>query len=164
MEAYTSVGYSEGGAAQAANKLLRHPDLMLRLEYIQSQHVKSKSTEVLLNRERVIHRLDSISRQAEASKQFGTAARCEELIGKHLGMFVERHDHNLTWDGNMASLSTAQLTVMLVTLPQTAFADDPEGLEAWQRDTAGLLDAPAGVVIEATAETVASAKVEEERK
>ena|SRR5947207_3011174 len=50
----------------------------------------SSAQELVLNRTRVLHRLDQLSRKAEEQGQLRVAVRCEELIGKELGMFVER--------------------------------------------------------------------------
>jgi hypothetical protein len=40
--------------------------------------------------ERVRRRLDTISHNAEAAGQFGPAVRAEELLGKSIGMFIDR--------------------------------------------------------------------------
>ena len=39
---------------------------------------------------RVQRRLDEISHAAEAAGQYGPATRCEELIGRSIGLFVDR--------------------------------------------------------------------------
>lgn len=41
------------------------------------------------DQKRVLNRLDVLSRKAEDLGQISAAARCEELIGKHRGMFVD---------------------------------------------------------------------------
>ncbi|HEV8039689.1 MAG TPA: hypothetical protein VGP62_12550 [Bryobacteraceae bacterium] len=41
------------------------------------------------DQKRVLNRLDALSRKAEELGQISEAARCEELIGKHRGMFVD---------------------------------------------------------------------------
>jgi hypothetical protein len=40
----------------------------------------------------VLSRLDVLGRKAEELKQISAAVRCEELIGKERGMFVERSE------------------------------------------------------------------------
>jgi hypothetical protein len=40
--------------------------------------------------DRVQRRLDTISHNAEAAGQFGPAVRAEELLGKSIGMFIDR--------------------------------------------------------------------------
>jgi hypothetical protein len=44
---------------------------------------------VAFDQKRVLNRLDVLSRKAEELGQISAAARCEELIGKHRGMFVD---------------------------------------------------------------------------
>jgi hypothetical protein len=39
---------------------------------------------------RVRRRLDEISHEAQAAGQFGAATRCEELLGRSIGMFIDR--------------------------------------------------------------------------
>ena len=50
---------------------------------------QSSAEEVVLDQKRVLNRLDVLSRRAEELGQISAAARCEELIGKHRGMFVD---------------------------------------------------------------------------
>ena len=35
-------------------------------------------------------RLDEISHEAQAAGQYGPATRCEELLGRSIGMFIDR--------------------------------------------------------------------------
>jgi hypothetical protein len=50
---------------------------------------QSSAEEVAFDQKRVRNRLDVLSRKAEELGQISAAARCEELIGKHRGMFVD---------------------------------------------------------------------------
>ena len=50
---------------------------------------QSSAEEVAFNQKRALNRLDVLSRKAEELDQISAAARCEELIGKHRGMFVD---------------------------------------------------------------------------
>ena len=70
---------------------------------------QSKAEAAILNRERVLHRLDQLSRKAEEQGQYSAAARCEELIGRALGIFVDKSEHTFTWDGDPAKLTEPQL-------------------------------------------------------
>jgi hypothetical protein len=38
----------------------------------------------------VQRRLDEISRESQSAGQFGAAVRCEELLGRSLGLFIDR--------------------------------------------------------------------------
>jgi hypothetical protein len=42
------------------------------------------------NQQRLLNRLDILSRKAEDLGQISAAVRCEELIGKQRGMFIDR--------------------------------------------------------------------------
>ena len=44
---------------------------------------------MILNRERVLHRLSQLSNEDQQTGRYSATARCEELIGKHRGMFVD---------------------------------------------------------------------------
>ena len=46
--------------------------------------------EVAFDQQRVLNRLDILSRKAEDLGQISAAVRCEELIGKHRSMFIDR--------------------------------------------------------------------------
>jgi phage terminase small subunit len=91
-QAYISCGYSEKGAAQSANNLLKRTEVAARVSELKEMAAYSSAQESVLNRTRVLHRLDHLSRKAEEARQFSAAGRCEELLGKELGMFVERSE------------------------------------------------------------------------
>ena len=105
-EAYVSLGYSEAGAAQSANKLLKRADVRARVDEILSAAAHSIAEQVAFDHERVLKRLDVLSRRAEELGQIAAAARCEELIGKYSGMFV---NHAVEWDGDLKKLTMQQL-------------------------------------------------------
>ncbi len=72
-----------------ANNLLKRTDVRERVNEIQSLAAQSSAEEVAFDQKRVLNRLDVLSRKAEDLGQISAAARCEELIGKHRGMFVD---------------------------------------------------------------------------
>ena len=45
---------------------------------------------MILNRERVLNRLSQLSHEAQKMGHYSAAARCEELIGKEIGMLTNR--------------------------------------------------------------------------
>ena len=96
MQAYVSCGYSENGAAQSANNLLKNTKVAARVSELKEMAAYSSAQESVLNRTRVLHRLDHLSRKAENAGQLSVAARCEELLGKELGMFVDRSEQQHT--------------------------------------------------------------------
>jgi hypothetical protein len=88
--AYISLGYSPKGAPQSANKLLKRTDVRERVDEILQAAAVSTVAEIAFDQQRVLNRLDILSRKAEHLGQISAAVRCEELIGKYRGMFVDR--------------------------------------------------------------------------
>jgi hypothetical protein len=88
--AYISLEYSAKGAPQSANKLLKRADVRGRVDEILQAAAVSTVAEIAFDQQRVLNRLDILSRKAEDLGQISAAVRCEELIGKHRGMFIDR--------------------------------------------------------------------------
>src|SRR5712692_597932 len=100
-EAYISLGYSKVGAPQSANNLLRRTDVRERVNEIQSLAAQSTAEEVAFDKIRVLNRLDVLGRKAEELEQISVAVRCEELIGRERGMFVEQsRNTSIVWNGD----------------------------------------------------------------
>jgi hypothetical protein len=89
-EAYISLGYSPKGAPQSANNLLKRADVRGRVDEILQAAAVSTVAEIAFDQKRVLNRLDILSHKAEDLGQISAAVRCEELIGKHRGMFIDR--------------------------------------------------------------------------
>ena len=89
-EAYISLGYSARGAPQSANNLRKRADVRGRVDEILQAAAVSTVAEIAFDQQRVLNRLDILSRKAENLGQISAAVRCEELIGKHRGMFIDR--------------------------------------------------------------------------
>ena len=89
-EAYISLGYSAEGAPQSANKLLKRIDVRERVNEILQAAAVTTATEIAFDQQRVLNRLHILSHKAEGLGQISAAVRCEELIGKHRGMFIDR--------------------------------------------------------------------------
>ena len=70
---------------------------------------QSAAEEVAFDQKRVLNRLDVLSRKAEECGQISAAVRCEELIGKQRGMFVDR---TLSWSGRISEMTPEQLKEM----------------------------------------------------
>jgi hypothetical protein len=90
--AYVSLGYSRRGAPQSAAKLQQRSDVRSRIDEILASAAQTVAAEVAFDQQRVLSRLDVLGRKAEELKQISAAVRCEELIGKERGMFVERSE------------------------------------------------------------------------
>jgi len=77
-----AAGYSEKGASVAAVRLLGKASVKKRIERLSKRHE--------VTADRVLTRLDNLSVKAEESGNYPAAVRAEELIGKSLGMWVDR--------------------------------------------------------------------------
>jgi len=67
---------------------------------------------VILSRERVLNRLSQLSHEAQQRGHYSAAARCEELIGKEIGMFVFVDRTAFLWETDPEKLSDRQLQVL----------------------------------------------------
>ena len=74
----------------------------------------------------MLNRLDVLSRRAEELGQISAAARCEELIGKARGMFLDRSVATV-WNGDIKALTTEQLDQLIAQCREIAGPDDPSG-------------------------------------
>ena len=120
---------------QSANNLLKRSDVRERVDEIQSLAAQSSAEAVAFDQKRVLDRLDVLSRKAEALSQISAAARCEELIGKHRGMFV---DHTaLLWDLDPDKMTPTQLDKIGEHLIRMAGIDETKVAEAKRRLAAG---------------------------
>lgn len=115
-----SAGYSVHTAREIAAENLTKP--AIRFEIARLQAVSAK--EVDISPARVLRRLDAISQAAEADGQYAAAKGCEELIGKHIGMFIER-SLNVS-----VSASSAHLEALLeVARRRSSGKDEPNLIE-----------------------------------
>lgn len=115
-DAYVSVGYAKGGAAQATANLLKKTQVSSRIRFLQQAAAAATVADIAYDHQRVLSRLDTLSRKAEEAGQFSAAARCEELIGRSRGMFTDKIDHNMKWDGDLTKLTQQQLDALVISL------------------------------------------------
>src|SRR5262249_26212379 len=85
-EAARRAGYkgSDNVLGVQAHHNLRHPKIAAAI----NQELAKTDTNV--TPQRVKNRLHEISHAAQAAGQFGPAVRSEELLGKSIGMFIDR--------------------------------------------------------------------------
>lgn len=120
-QAYIRAGYSENGAGQGAERMLKNVEVYARVEELQ----KARIEKLQVNQDWVVLRLIQISdrcmQQEEVMKfdyelkelvgtgeyQFDSngANKSTELLGKHLGMFKDKVDLNLTNEIDTSKLS-----------------------------------------------------------
>jgi len=73
----------------------------------------------------------------------GVANRALELIGRELGMFIERSEHQINWDGDPSKLTPQQLEVMIEHYLGLAAGGDPKKVEELRHQAlieAGVID------------------------
>jgi len=143
-EAYLSL--SKAGAPQSANNLLKRTDVRERVNEIQSLAAQSSAEAVAFDQKRVLNRLDVLSRKAEELGQISAAARCEELIGKQRGMFVDRSA--LLWETDPDKMTPDQLDVIADHLLSRALGGNQRAVAEARR----RLEAGETVTVEALAQ------------
>ena len=128
--AYITVGYSDNGASPSAARTLRNALVKARVEELQAAAADSSTAAVRFDHQRVLSRLDELSRAAQEKGQLSAAVRAEELIGRARGLFVERtQDVEIDFD----NLTPAQRAKVQAWLEEQAFKDDPAGWDEWRK-------------------------------
>ena len=97
-KAALAAGYGNGNPGAAAARASEN----VRKRKVR-QHIERIARRWDISAERVLGRLDNLSAKAEEEGNFGAAVKAEELIGKSLGMWVER-SLNVTVDMTDAHL------------------------------------------------------------
>ena len=86
-EACVAAGYSAKTAASTGSRLLKNANVMT--EIARRQEEASKRADIREND--VIEMLVQVRDEAREAKQFGPCVRAIELIGKKMGMFIDKH-------------------------------------------------------------------------
>lgn len=89
VRAATAAGYSAGNARSQAHQLLKRPHVSRAINAGKKRITKKLD----ITAERVLSRLSHLSSKAEAARQFTASVNAEKLIGQHLKMFTEKHEH-----------------------------------------------------------------------
>jgi Terminase small subunit len=90
-QAAIRAGYSAKTAGQGAAQALKN--IKVR-EAIAAGQAKTAS-KLEITAEKVLKDLEEVREKAMAAGQFAPAARAIELLGKHLGMFIDRRETTL---------------------------------------------------------------------
>jgi len=98
--AYLEAGYAPKDASIRVQGVLKNPKVSYRITQLQAE--ATKRFEITIDE--VTHKLLRAYDGAMDAEQFSAAIRSAELLGKHLGMFVERTHHHHT----IAGLTTGQ--------------------------------------------------------
>jgi hypothetical protein len=123
------------GAESAASRLLRNGEVAKRLAELRAkaeakfeqEHGKVVA-DVRFDRQRVLERLNELSRQAQLSKQWTAAVRAEELIGRASGIFVDRVEQDIDLDNPPPHLREK----IEKWLEKIAFGGDDAALAEWR--------------------------------
>jgi hypothetical protein len=77
----------------------------------------------------------------EYTFQAAGANRALELLGKELGMFIDKSDSSVKWSGDLADLTTEQLTKLSEQMRAKAFPDgDPAAIAAAKREAEAIAE------------------------
>jgi hypothetical protein len=143
---YLAAGFKActHGAESAASRLLRNGEVAKRLAELRAkaeakfeQEQGKVVADVRFDRQRVLERLNELSRGAQAAKQWTAAVRAEELIGRASGIFV---DTTQLVDIDLDNPPPHLAPKIKAWLEGQAFRDDPKGLEEWRKGEPGSSD------------------------
>lgn len=120
LDAYIASGYSAASGSKAsASKLALEPPIAARINELQSdpdfKHTAAVNLEVVHSKARVLTRLMVLSMQAQSEGKLAVSVRCEELLGRDLGMFKEDNS-GIDWDGDVRKLSLKQQQMLRTSL------------------------------------------------
>lgn len=159
-EAYKKAGFSPKGASQGAYKLKKIEAVATRIAELCFLASQIPLADDWLKKSFVLEGLRKVFVMAMDEKKLGDAIRALELMGKHLGMFVDRTEHTMFWDGDPAKLTDGQLEVLTRHLERLAYGDDKARLMAEKRQA--MIEAGATAeIIEAEFAAVAEPRTEE---
>ena len=84
-QAAIRAGYSEKTAYCIGDENLKKPDIAKAIQ--QAMDERGKRLEI--TQDTVMRNIEELRKKAEKEKQFSVSARCLELQGKHLRMFID---------------------------------------------------------------------------
>jgi hypothetical protein len=90
LSAALEVGYSPTGAGSIAHKLMQRPDVQRRIDGLQREQQRVAGAAVQVNRTWIMQRLVQVTERALTANRDRDAMKGLELIGKELGLFVDR--------------------------------------------------------------------------
>jgi phage terminase small subunit len=99
-----AAGYSEHTAARLGSQLLATPKVKAAL----TAGRRRLAAKLELTAERVLADIERISAKAERAKKYGEALKGKELLGKHLKLFTEKHEHGGIGGGPIHMSVTSQ--------------------------------------------------------
>src|SRR5690348_2901578 len=86
-QAVIRAGYSANGARATGNRLLTNPDINTAI----AARAEKASAAADVSVSWVLREAKVTYQEAKAAGQFGAAAKCLEMVGRHLAMFTDNH-------------------------------------------------------------------------
>lgn len=84
-----AAGYSAKTAVKIGSELLAKPAVRAAIDAAQAELV----AKLQLSAEQTLKDIARVARKAENAGEFSAALKGHELIGKHLKLFTEKHEH-----------------------------------------------------------------------
>lgn len=84
-----AAGYSPRSAMRQASDMLQHPAIKKAL----GAKRRAIAKKLDLSAEKVLGDIERIANAAEKAKKYSDALKGKELLGKHLKLFTEKHEH-----------------------------------------------------------------------
>lgn len=88
-QALIRAGYSEKGARQSAHRLMQSPAVIAAID----EATARMTAKLTLTAEAVLENINRMSLKAEFVGDYNAGLRGQELLGKHMKLFTEKHEH-----------------------------------------------------------------------
>ena len=112
-EAYVAAGYAGKTAYTCGPRLLKVCSVRNRVRELQQTMAHVFAGQAAVDRQFVLRELRDNALAAKQNRQYSASNRALELLGKELGMFQDRNEDWLDWDGDLSQLTDEQLQKFL---------------------------------------------------
>jgi hypothetical protein len=129
-ESYILTGYKGKGAGQSANRLTREPKVSARIVELRLLAQQIPLASSWLNENYVLQGLKEVVEKAMELGKLSDAVSALGLMGKRLGLFVDRVKPIVQYPEDISSLDDEQRTIVMRWLARMAYPDDPAAAEA----------------------------------
>lgn len=120
-EAYRRAGYTISKfSPRNARAVYNNPKIQKRIAELQAAAAKKYEITV----DEITHKLLRAYDAAMGESQYSAAIRAAELLGKHLGMFIEKSEHHHIIDGIFTGNTAPQIENDLKNLIRIAYTTD----------------------------------------
>ena len=122
QEAYRRGGYNANckNPTKNAREIYENPKIQLRISQLKEEAAKKYE----ITTDEVTHKLLRAYDAAMGESQYSAAIRAAELLGKHLGMFIERSEHHHIIEGLFTGNAAPQVESDLKNLIRIAYTTD----------------------------------------